>query len=235
MRCPRCNVAIPNGSEVCPECGCHVCAEKSPAAQKPKKSWLQRLISVLVVIAIVSAARYVGEMAGEKAARSMQEPDSSPQTAVQETVNPAFEAYLSQRGAVYESRLADSECVILELDGGFFEVLEYGHIGDRLTEFYETIYLSMAGYSAEEVELVKSNAREVFGSALNPSYTSMDEDVQGEYLLLQIHWKNLADPEVVQELTQDGLTTSEEQGDEIDFLSLKITLEDVLAKGGIQR
>ena len=248
MRCPRCNIAIPNGSEVCPECGCHVCAGESPAAQKPKRSWFQRIISVLAVIAIVAAARYVGEKAGEKVSRSMQEPDSSPQIAVQETVNPAFEAYLSQRGVTYECKLQESECFIQEVGGddyfavraglkdGSFEVLEYGYTGDRLTESYDTAYLSIEGYSADEVEKFKSHVRELVSTLVHPQHTSVDEEVQGDYLVIQIHWKNLDDTEVIRELVEDGFFHEDLlQGETVHFLSLEQTREELLEKGCIQR
>lgn len=277
MRCPRCDIAIPIGGEMCTKCGYNVRTKKidpnwhppvpkpeppapkpvppkpvppkpepprpeppkpvppqpEPPKPKPKKHWFRRICITLLACLI---GRCIGYMAGSLWARSELEDFSFQKEAVQETVNPAFDAYLTQRGLSYTPILSKSECVVTELEGGYFEVLEYGHTGDHLTEFYETIYLSMEGYSASEVETFKANARTLFSSLLNPLYTSTTEAVQGNYFILRIHYSGLDSQDVIQTMIHDGFVEADSLlGGKIRYISLEETLNDLLANGGIQR
>lgn len=180
--------------------------------------------------------RYIGFMAGNLWARIELGDLSFRKESVQETVNPAFDTYLSQRGVSYTPILKKSECVISELEAGYFEVLEYGHTGDHLKEFYETVYLSMDGYSASEAETFKANAQAAFGMMLNPQYTSIEQEVQGNYLVLRIHYRDLDNQEVIQALINDGFVAADSLlGGKVRYISLEETLKDLLANGDIQR
>lgn len=262
MRCPRCNTAIPIGGEMCVKCGCNVNTGKTdprwtppeppkpvpdppildpipvpdptpPKPQPPKKHWFRRILITLLACLI---GRYIGSMAGSLWARIELGDISSPKAAVQETVNPAFDDYLSQRGLSYSPILKKSKCVISELETGYFEVLEYGYSGDRLKEFYETIYFSMDGYSADEAENLKANARATFSMMLNPLYTTVEEEIQGNYLVIRIHYKNLDDQEIIQALIADGMVEADNLlGGTVRYISLEETMKEHLEGGGIQR
>lgn len=280
MRCPRCDIAIPIGGELCTKCGYNVYTKKidpswhqpvpkpvppepkpippapkpvppapkpvppapkpeppapklTPPAPKPKKQWFRNIFLTLLACLI---GRSVGTMAGSLLAQIELGDVSFRQETVQDTANPAFENYLTQRGLSYVPKLRKSECIIAELEGGYFEVLEYGHTGDRLTEFYETIYLSTDGYSAVEAETFKSNARTLFDSFLNPLYASMEEEMQGSYFILRIHYRKLDNKDVIQVLINDGLVDANSlAGDSVQYISLEETIEEHIANGGIQR
>lgn len=268
MRCPRCDVAIPIGGEMCVKCGYNVRTKKIDPSwhppvpdpvlpvpdpvppipnpippvpdpvppkpnPKPKKNWLRRILLTLLACLV---GRYIGTMAGSLMARIQLGDFNFQKAAVQEAVNPAFENYLSQKGLSYTPILKKSECVIVELEAGYFEVNEYGHSGDKLKEFYETIYLSTEGYSASELETFKSNARLVFGSLLNPLYATMEEGMQGNYFIIRIHYKNLDDQDIINALISDGFVETDTlAGGSVRYISLEETLKEHLANGNIQR
>lgn len=260
MRCPKCDVAIPIGGEMCTKCGYNVRTMKTdprwnppdpippdpippdPVPPKPgpkpkKPSWIRRFFrKFLILLVACLIGRFIGWTAGNLWAKIELGDISFPKVAVQKAADPAFENYLTQRGLSYTPKLKKSECIIIELEGGYFSVNEYGYSGDRVTEYYETIYLSMDGCTASEAELFKSNARTIFGALLNPTYASMEEDIQGNCFVLRIHYRDLTDQDVISALINDGFVTpSSLQGDKVRYISMKETLRAHLAGGAIQR
>lgn len=259
MRCPKCNSAIPIGGEMCVKCGYNVRTKQTdqnwnppalvpppppsvppvddtiPASvpPKPKKHWFRRALVILLACLI---GRYIGSMAGRLWARIELGDFSFQKALVQETVNPAFDVYLTQKGLSYSPLLKKSECFISELEAGYFEIMECGYSGDKLTESYETIYLSLEGYSASDAETLKSNAKVIFGTLLNPAYATMEESVQGNYYVLRIHYRDLDDKDVIQAMIADGFVEESSLTDgKVRYISLKKTTEAYLANGDIQR
>lgn len=261
MRCSRCDAAIPIGGEMCVKCGYNMRTKKTepnwvspipdPAPPipdpippipdpippvpkpKPKKHWFRGIFLTLLACLV---GRYVGNLVGNLMAQRNLQGTNYHQESVQETANPAFEIYLSQKGLSYTPRLRNSECFITELEAGYFEVMEFGHSDDKLTEFYETIFLSMEGYSASEAEDFKSNALLAFGAILNPLYASMEEETQGNFYVLRIHYSNLDDQNVIQTMVNDGFVEANSLiGRSVRYISMEKTIEHHLANGSIQR
>lgn len=218
--------------------------EKKPSkpASKPKSKAGKWVLTILLALLATGIGRYVGGLAGRSMAENWgkdSESGYSYQDKAEETVNPAFEEFLADRGVSFSPDITamNSECFAAELEDGMLEILEFGYKGDVVKEQIDTLFYPISGYSDADIALMESNARELFDAMADNSYTTVKYDrIEGMYIVIQLHFTDMDNQSTIQAMTDLGMIQKDaSSGKNVDFVSIERTTAALLENGYIQR
>lgn len=203
-------------------------------AKKQKNNGFVRFIST--VLSVVLAVT-VGYIAKNGVYSLITQRSNAPATVSQPEKKESsadFTALLNEWGISYISRITEgnSECFAKAADEYTFEILEYGYIGDTVTEQYDTIYYDISKLDESQIQQLEEMLRTSAAESM-PYCSAEYQRIGTQFFVVQLHIADMKSKDTLSAMAAAGAIGLTD-GKVPDWISRKASRQGLLNNGYIQ-
>ena len=210
-------------------------SQPAPKSKKQKKNngFVRFVSTVLSVVLAVT----VGYIAKNGVYSLITQRSNAPATVSQPEMKESsaeFTALLNEWGISYTSKItgSNSECFAKAADEYTFEILEYGYIGDTVTEQYDTIYYDISKLDESQIQQLEEMLRTSAAESM-PYCSAEYQRIGTQFFVVQLHIADMKSKDTLSAMAaagRIGLT----DGKVPDMISMEISRQGLLNNGYIQ-
>lgn len=211
-------------------------AKKVPEKKAPKDKK-----KILISLAIVLCAYLIGKfviapamLSDPKVTTTTNPFDISADLSSAVTVvNPDYQAILNEAFIVHVPpffSMMDTTSLIMKTEDGVICCADYGHDGDIIKLWVETMYVPLNDYTEEQKTAVQNSMKEEFASIEALSFCTVEYKMLNNSLKIICTYNNADDPATLKEMYNAGITTVND-----GVLSMNMTEDTLISQGFIKK